>query len=298
MHAVSDTARFDDFYLLLGVSPSATEDEIADAYRDRAFLCHPDRLAGASPTVRRRAEQEMRRLNRAWEMLGDPARRAAYDAWYANRYHPPVVIPQTKRTRPAVKAAQGGGRLARPLRYTLAVLLLGAVAGGGFALGRRHQSGGAAEADPTAAVPPLVATRAPADMHLLANSGFEQDAAGWSMESGFEPVPGQGRAASTGLRVRGEGGWNNAVHTVTLPAPGCYQLSVWVKGAGATRIDLLTTDWQPLASFRAGRTLAWTLHGGSFVVDRSGPALLAIRDSEAGPPLLLDDITLVPCPHA
>ena len=62
-----------DPYKVLGVSPSATMREIRDAYRARARLAHPD-LAGEESI------SWMRDLNAAWDLLKDPARRAAHDA--------------------------------------------------------------------------------------------------------------------------------------------------------------------------------------------------------------------------
>ena len=61
-----------DPYRVLGVSPAATQQEIRDAYRRRARMAHPD-LAGED------SASWMRDLNAAWEILKDPARRAAYD---------------------------------------------------------------------------------------------------------------------------------------------------------------------------------------------------------------------------
>jgi hypothetical protein len=57
-------------YDVLGVPPSATQAEVRAAYRAAARNHHPD--AGGDPG-------SMRALNRAWAVLGDPVRRAAYD---------------------------------------------------------------------------------------------------------------------------------------------------------------------------------------------------------------------------
>jgi len=57
-------------YDVLGVSRLASVEEVRAAYRARARAHHPD--AGGDPAA-------MRRLNAAWRVLGDPARRAAYD---------------------------------------------------------------------------------------------------------------------------------------------------------------------------------------------------------------------------
>jgi curved DNA-binding protein CbpA len=58
-------------YEVLGVAPSASAAEIKRAYRRQARQHHPD-VAG-------NGDAAMRALNRAWETLGDPARRRAYD---------------------------------------------------------------------------------------------------------------------------------------------------------------------------------------------------------------------------
>jgi curved DNA-binding protein CbpA len=63
-----------DLYQLLGVSREASREEIALAWRRRARHEHPDaRPADADAPGRFRA------LAEAWRVLGDPARRAAYD---------------------------------------------------------------------------------------------------------------------------------------------------------------------------------------------------------------------------
>ena len=63
-----------DLYQLLGVRPQASRAEIAQAWRRRARTEHPDaRPADAAAAGR------FRDLSRAWQVLSDPARRAAYD---------------------------------------------------------------------------------------------------------------------------------------------------------------------------------------------------------------------------
>ena len=64
-----------DPYVVLGVPRTATRREIARAYRALARLHHPD--AGAPAT------EEMARINEAWHILSDPARRAVWDRRYA-----------------------------------------------------------------------------------------------------------------------------------------------------------------------------------------------------------------------
>src|SRR5512142_3288856 len=63
-----------DLYQLLGVPREASREEIALAWRRRARDEHPDaRPRDAAAPGRFRA------LAEAWQVLGDPARRAAYD---------------------------------------------------------------------------------------------------------------------------------------------------------------------------------------------------------------------------
>lgn len=49
------------------------------AYHEAARRWHPDRFAGKPKADAERAEARMRRLNEAWEVLGDAQRRKTYD---------------------------------------------------------------------------------------------------------------------------------------------------------------------------------------------------------------------------
>lgn len=64
----------------LGVAPTATTAEIRAAYVALARRHHPDRMGTSTEVVRSEAAARMARVNAAWTVLSDPAKRAAYDA--------------------------------------------------------------------------------------------------------------------------------------------------------------------------------------------------------------------------
>ncbi len=66
-------------YDLFGVAQDATLDQLRRAYRERVRELHPD----ANP---RAGEEDIRQLNAAWSVLGNPERRREYDS----KLHPPV----------------------------------------------------------------------------------------------------------------------------------------------------------------------------------------------------------------
>ncbi len=72
-------------YKTLGVSSKATHADIRRAYHDEARRWHPDRFINAPAAESRQAETAMRSVNEAWRVLGDDARRAAYDRQRAER---------------------------------------------------------------------------------------------------------------------------------------------------------------------------------------------------------------------
>jgi curved DNA-binding protein len=72
-------ASFRDYYETLGVSKSATADEIKSAFRKLARKHHPD-LAKDKKT----AEEKFKEINEAYEVLGNPEHRKKYDTYGAN----------------------------------------------------------------------------------------------------------------------------------------------------------------------------------------------------------------------
>jgi len=70
---MAETKR--DYYEVLGVSKSATEDELKKAYRKLAKQYHPD----ANPDNKEEAEKKFKEVNEAYEVLSDPQKRKMYD---------------------------------------------------------------------------------------------------------------------------------------------------------------------------------------------------------------------------
>ena len=66
-------------YEVLGVRSDASADEIRRAYLVLARAHHPDSHASAGAGRVASAEEQMRRINLAWQVLGDDRDRAAYD---------------------------------------------------------------------------------------------------------------------------------------------------------------------------------------------------------------------------
>jgi hypothetical protein len=60
-------------YERLGIGPRASQADIRSAYRSLARRLHPDHGSGESAAA-------MAAVNEAWRVLGDPDRRASYDA--------------------------------------------------------------------------------------------------------------------------------------------------------------------------------------------------------------------------
>ena len=65
---------YKDYYQILGVDKSATQDEIKKAYRKLAMEHHPDRNPDDS-----QAEERFKDLNEAYQVLSDADKRAHYD---------------------------------------------------------------------------------------------------------------------------------------------------------------------------------------------------------------------------
>ena len=110
-------ARFDP-YAILGVPRDATPLQVARAHRRLAKEHHPDLHEGADA-----AAERMRRINEAWGILADPARRADVDRelgiasqghWAASRTPITPSAPTSTRTWATWRATAADTRQAPP----------------------------------------------------------------------------------------------------------------------------------------------------------------------------------------
>jgi hypothetical protein len=83
-------------YDVLGVAPSASVEQIREAYRRLAREHHPDRTASSGRTG---GDVSMPAINEAYRVLNDPARRAVYDASLRGAQRGPAAPPSGSAAR-------------------------------------------------------------------------------------------------------------------------------------------------------------------------------------------------------
>jgi curved DNA-binding protein len=101
--------QFKDYYETLGVSRTASDDEIRKAFRKLARQYHPDVAKD-----KKVAEEKFKEINEAYEVLSDPAKRKKYDALGADwkqgaEFRPPPGWQGFGRSRPGAPGGQFEG---------------------------------------------------------------------------------------------------------------------------------------------------------------------------------------------
>ncbi|CAA7397211.1 unnamed protein product [Spirodela intermedia] len=66
-----------DYYNILKVNRSATDDDLKKSYRRMAMKWHPDK----NPNNKKEAEAKFKKISEAYEVLSDPQKRAVYDQY-------------------------------------------------------------------------------------------------------------------------------------------------------------------------------------------------------------------------
>lgn len=115
------------YYAVLEVQPNASPALIRAAYRVRAMELHPDRNDALVST------SHFQRLQQAFEVLGDPERKAAYDSWA----HDQVTAGPARSERPTPPATPTRRRPTLALVAGVLILVVAGVASAIFFLGEQ-----------------------------------------------------------------------------------------------------------------------------------------------------------------
>lgn len=119
----------DDYYAILGVSPTATAAEIKTRFRFLSQAYHPDKFK--TDDHRRSAEEEFKRINAAYQVLSDPVKRARFDTVRPHSaVHPSSPEPPPQRAKPEYQPPQS----ARIKQNIVGVLCYAGILIGLFAL--------------------------------------------------------------------------------------------------------------------------------------------------------------------
>lgn len=78
-------SSFPDYYKLLNIPKTASQEEVRQAYRKESLRTHPDRLANATDAEKRKATEQFQAVADAYYVLSDVQRRKEYDDLYGSR---------------------------------------------------------------------------------------------------------------------------------------------------------------------------------------------------------------------
>jgi len=101
--------QFKDYYEVLGVPRTASEDDIKKSFRKLARQYHPDVAKD-----KKVAEAKFKEINEAYEVLGDPAKRKKYDElgpnWKQGAEFRPQNLPSRSQRRARARGRRFCGR--------------------------------------------------------------------------------------------------------------------------------------------------------------------------------------------
>lgn len=115
-----------DLYAVLGVSRTASKQEIKKVYRKLASKLHPDKNAGKS------AAERFKRVAAAYQVLGDDEKRKLYDEFGADSLRVGFDAKAARAAKQFGGFGRGGGRGGAPIDLNDIFGATGGGAGGGF----------------------------------------------------------------------------------------------------------------------------------------------------------------------
>jgi preprotein translocase subunit Sec63 len=118
-----------DFYIILGVEPDASPEQIKKMYHKLSKKYHPDANI-ADPDLRKWSEIQMKELNQAYNTLRDPVKRARYDRRWGF-----IQTGQTETQRQPVITPQQGSFILRGIVMSAISFGLVGLVKGGFLIG-------------------------------------------------------------------------------------------------------------------------------------------------------------------
>jgi hypothetical protein len=89
-------------YQILGIKPDASSEEIKRAYRDKCFILHPDRMLGLPASTKKKAEEELIRVNKAFAVLNNAQKKKDYDTVFSAstvKSNRPFTKPPSQQTK-------------------------------------------------------------------------------------------------------------------------------------------------------------------------------------------------------
>ena len=102
--------RMKDYYQILGILETASQEEIRQAYRRLALVWHPDRHAGESQECIGIAEVNFKEIGEAYRILSDPAKKSDYDWWLRRSRETPPPRPTRSYASTSTAARPSAGR--------------------------------------------------------------------------------------------------------------------------------------------------------------------------------------------